>query len=791
MMLAELVIPGAWGGWSLVLILVLVWLLLAYLYRGVALGNWKWVCVTCKALAIGVLVFALFEPIWAGRRVRPGANVMAVVVDNGEGLRVRDRGESRTRSELVQSWLEPVAGGWLEALGENFDLRRYKVDRGAVRVRDFDRLDFRGRASGLYGGVKDVAGRLSGSPLAGVILLTDGNATDSPRLLEGVEGLPPVYPVVVGRSGAVKDLSVGELQVSETAFEDAPVRVSGRVLASGFGSGSVDLRLVDREGALLAEERLRLRGGKEELPFDLRFRGQASGTGFYRVEVSGGAGGKGVGGDDGSGEATLVNNVRSFTVEHGEGVHRVLYVSGRPNWEFKYLNRGIQEDDQVQLVGLIRVAMREPRFDFRGRGGESSNPLFRGFGEQSEEEIERYDQPVLIRVYTRDEQELQKGFPLTPEELFEYEAVILDDLEAGFFSSVQANLLRRFVSERGGGLMMLGGAESFREGGYGGSAIGDTLPVYLDRVVRPPDGGELRWELTREGWLLPWARMGEDEVQERARLATVGGYSVVNWVGGVKPGASMVFGLRALDGELYPALVSQRYGRGRSLALLVGDLWRWGLREKEYMGQMGRAWRQWVRWLVADVPRRAELVAVEDPGEGSAVLLRAVVRDAAFEPVDDATVEFEVERVDWAGETNSEPVVAMRLRGEPSGEESGVYETTVVPSRSGAYRVTGRVINAAGAEIHRVGAGWVADLGVEEFRSLEPDFEAMGRLAAMTGGRVVEASELESFARGLASVDAPVMETWTKPAWHTPWLFAVALGFFVTEWWIRRWKGLA
>ncbi len=290
---------------------------------------------------------------------------------------------------------------------------------------------------------------------------------------------------------------------------------------------------------------------------------------------------------------------------------------------------------------------------------------------------------------------------------------------------------------------------------------------------------------------MPWARRGADEAEERERMATVEGYSVVNWVGGVKPGASTVFGLRALDGELYPALVSQRYGRGRSLALMVGDLWRWGLRDKEFMGQMGRAWRQWVRWLVSDVPRRAELVVQADPGEGSGVLLRAVVRDAAFEPVDDAVVEFEVESVIWGGETNSESLAVMRLRGEPSGEESGVYETSMVPPRSGAYRVTGRVVNSAGAEIHRVGAGWVADLGVEEFRSLEPDFEAMERLASMTGGRMVEASGLESFARGLATVEAPVMETWTRPAWHTPWLFALGLGFFVAEWWIRRWKGLA
>src|SRR4030095_13529441 len=117
------------------------------------------------------------------------------------------------------------------------------------------------------------------------------------------------------------------------------------------------------------------------------------------------------------------------------------YVAGRPNWEFKFLNRALAEDDQIQLIGLIRIARREPKFEFRGREGESSNPLFRGFGNQSKEEIEQYDQPVLIRLETEDQFELRDGFPKTPEELFRYKAVIIDDLESEFFSSVQMTLL--------------------------------------------------------------------------------------------------------------------------------------------------------------------------------------------------------------------------------------------------------------------------------------------------------------------------------------------------------------
>ena len=68
-------------------------------------------------------------------------------------------------------------------------------------------------------------------------------------------------------------------------------------------------------------------------------------------------------------EATLANNRQMIVVDRGQEPFRVLYVSGRPNWEYKFLNRAIQEDPQVQMVALIRVARREPKFEFKGRAG--------------------------------------------------------------------------------------------------------------------------------------------------------------------------------------------------------------------------------------------------------------------------------------------------------------------------------------------------------------------------------------------------------------------------------------
>ncbi|MFO1513231.1 MAG: glutamine amidotransferase [Verrucomicrobiota bacterium] len=284
----------------------------------------------------------------------------------------------------------------------------------------------------------------------------------------------------------------------------------------------------------------------------------------------------------------MANNTRVITVDRGKGPYRVLYVSGRPNWEFKFLNRALAEDSQVELVRLIRIAKKEKgfgQFEFRSRPGESANPLFRGF-DRTTEDTEGYNEPVLkwLLPANSDTNWVSDGFPKTADQLFRFNAVILDDLEAEFFSRDQMSLLQRFVSERGGGLLMLGGAESFHQGKYEHTAIGEMLPVYLDFSPETKPLSNLRLSLTREGWLQPWARLRDNEASERTRLTELPALQVLNRVRDKKPGASVIAEVQAENGTKYPALVEQRFGNGRVGALLVGDLWRSGFARRGNAG---------------------------------------------------------------------------------------------------------------------------------------------------------------------------------------------------------------
>jgi uncharacterized membrane protein len=803
-------------GWLLPAIGASVALAAALVWTGHRSATTRWVRLVCgllKLTGILLLVLALLEPLWIGQRAKPGANFFALIADNSQSLLVKDIGESKSRGEMLRQMLTGDSPGWQSVLEENFQVRRYTFDSRLENVRDFSELNYSGRASSLGSALQTATEHWRGQPVAGVLLFTDGNATDIGAELPTLDGSPPIYPVVLGKDDSITDLSLKKVGVSQTAFEDAPVTIQAEVAASGFAGKEIVARLTDvaagssqggRNGTdatnfqivsasnMVVRLTQRATGSEASLNFRFQIHPDKAGIHFYELETR--TRDEFENSNAPTREATLVNNRQMIVVDRGQEPFRVLYASGRPNWEYKFLNRAIQDDPQVQMVSLIRVAKREPKFDFKGHAGEESNPLFRGFDRKGEEDA-RYDQPVLIRLNAKDEFELRGGFPKTAEELFKYDAVIVGDLEAEFFTHDQMALLQRFVSERGGGFLMLGGAESFREGNYAGTLVASMLPVYLDRAVDATLPQELKLTLTLEGWLQPWTRLRATEPEEKTRLDSMPSFEVFNPVSDIKPGASVLATVSDSSDKTYPALVAQRFGLGRSAALLVGDLWRWGMKDEAMQKDLGKSWRQLVRWLVSDVPPRIA-VAAEPSGNPAEVRLVVKARDEEFKPLDNATVQLTIRPVRLMSpqsEKSTNDVAGtkyLQLTAEPSAGTPGKYEAAYIAGDAGAYTVEALVTQADGKVAGRAAAGWTSDPAAAEFRSLKPNRALMEAIAKRTGGEVVALADLEKFVRRLPERHAPINETWSDPLWQKPVVFLLVLGCFLAEWGIRRWKGM-
>src|SRR5688572_10259446 len=184
----EWVLPA--GIFLAVAAIVLVW---TY-FRGHVDRKLRVACAALKLLGLAALLACLLDPLWSSQRARPGANFLAIVADNSQGMGVKDRGESQTRGATLTNLLAPQPGNWQDKLNNSFQLRRYFFDSRLQSTKEFLELDFTGRASSIGGALRTLGERFRGQPLAGVLLLTDGNATDLPDGKFDTTGLPPIYP---------------------------------------------------------------------------------------------------------------------------------------------------------------------------------------------------------------------------------------------------------------------------------------------------------------------------------------------------------------------------------------------------------------------------------------------------------------------------------------------------------------------------------------------------------------------------------------------------------------------
>jgi hypothetical protein len=798
-----------WIPWAIALVGVLIALsLLSYRSSAMPLGL-RGLALAFRACGIGLLVFCWLEPMVSRERPKPQANTVAILVDNSGSMRplVEKSGAGSdessapyAKSERFQSLVSDDAA-WILKASQDFRLRKYLFDAGLTPIDTFSEWSGSGASSSLTKALESVRQRFRGQPLAGIVLISDGRSTDPSTVESNEVAVPsdvPIFPVRFAEPRTLQDLRIEEVTVAQSEFETAPVTITASLSHSGFGGSDAVVDLLNASSSVVASQSVRLGSEDQRSSVVFRFRPDTQGVSSYSLIARSKSDTQWTHAQllanpshPSRAEITLGNNHRYQVVDRGTGPYRILYLAGRPSWEFKFLRRALDEDAEISLTSLIRIAKKELKFSFRDSKMESTNPLFSGFEDLSEEEKEQYNEPVFARLGVRQAGELQKGFPKDAEELFDYSAVILDDLEHDFLTLDQQQLLRQFVALRGGSLMVLGGQESMRGKGFRNSVLGQLLPVYGDDQPAEwfvPEAGldpveTIRFDLSREGLLQPFLRLADNPEDERKRLDAMPGFQVWNRTTQIKPGASVLVEGELSDQSRLPILIAQRFGRGRTAAMMLGDYWRWGLQfDGEGPSPLFQSWRQIVRGMIADVPKAIQVRMEVDPENLRSAKVIASVAGPDFQAIDNAAVEVEFRIPDGT---------TTQSRAQPSLEKVGEYTSSVLMTQPGVYTASVAARGADDSSLGQATTGWVYEPAAAEFAKIGSNDLYLERLARESGGRVLSTSQLEALASLIPSDKVPIREVRIDPFWHSYWILLLAIAFLVSEWLIRRRYGLA
>jgi len=136
-----------------------------------------------RLAALAVIVFCLLRPALILKAAVPQQNFLGILIDDSRSMQIADR-QGQPRSDFVQQQLVPseVDPPLLNALSQRFVLRFFRFSSSADRVASAGGLTYGGTSTRLGEALARARDELSGLPLAGLVMVSDGADTSDASL---------------------------------------------------------------------------------------------------------------------------------------------------------------------------------------------------------------------------------------------------------------------------------------------------------------------------------------------------------------------------------------------------------------------------------------------------------------------------------------------------------------------------------------------------------------------------------------------------------------------------------
>lgn len=675
---------------------------------------------------IASALLLLWRPALQSERLVANENSLAFLLDTSTSMVNDNAGTTR-----IQAAFELLTSDTLESLQDTFKIRRQTFSKQVERVDSFDNLPEPGDRTEIGTALISTMQQASTESLAAIILVSDGAESDGAISAEQLDQIAafdvPVHTVGIGRSVIAEDLELARLSMPERVLPDTKVTVEASIRHDISGSARLK---VYSDGEFMTSQEVELisEGPLTDTTIEL----DIGDTGIKQLEFRL---------DPLDGEQNLANNIQSRILRVEDRLYKVLYLEGEPRWEYKFIRRALDQDPTIKLNTLLWL---------------SDNKFYRQGIEQASQ--------------------LASGFPDDIKELYAYDAIIIGSLEAPRLDSEQQEMLHDFVSERGGSLLMLGGRYGLGQGGWGNSLLAGALPARLVDSETEFKRVRLKARLTAEGHSSTMLQFKPDKEINAKHWETLPELADYQQIGELRPAANTLLMIDTATRRNLPLLVSQPYGRGKSVILATGGTWRWQMSLPSEDNSHETFWRQLVRALVAGSSNRFEFTASPVGGE---IQLRAEILDDQFQPGNDVRITVLASN-DNAEALVNDPIELLAVNGQP-----GVYTAQYQADANGTWyfdAVASRddqPLQSGSAAIHRSG-------DVSEYFNIRKNESQLQRLAIATGGQYWEADNIDDLPEVLGTSTNGITEKIVHPLWYAPAAFLFLLFLKILEWLLRR-----
>lgn len=745
----------------------------------------RWVAILAAVRVGIILVFllALLQPIASFARSTELLPDLLVLIDTSRSMGPTPEAPAESKSRLAQSVATLRDGKLLPELRKHYNVKFFGFDRTATPV---DEADLAGLKAG--GDTTRLADSLTAAwdhqrqasaTLSGVetrpqraILVSDGNDLGSADPVEVARGLGvavDVLPPADTASGkAPARVVIASVQSPRRVLLGSETRLAATLRREGTPEAPMAVTLFEGGKSIATQDVVFAKGQTEQVVV-VAHRPSEAGIKQYELRLAPkGAGKEPAASQPGnSGGASGGPTPYRFSVQVLDARNETLVLQDVWRWDFKYLRRVFEDDPSFAFTAML------------SRGG-----------------------AIYVQYAEADSHLRLSGFPQTRTELGWFDTICLVDPNIRRWPKGLPAAVAGLVRDEGKSLVVLAGPNLAQW--IENPELAALLPVELSPDSSSPIPGPIDVRLTAEGAASPFFI---NPTAAKAAPAPAPTPAAGNAAAGsaASPGSD----LPPLD-QIYPALrkrpaatilleagkqantygpiivmAEQTVGRGRVLFIGTDSLWKWHtLGEPNDAGLTPFAvfWQQALRALAPARPTPGGVTLNLQPQRtryeaGQRVSLSAQVLSDRLLPESriQATVTMPDDRQ-----------IPLAFAPDPARPSS--YRADFEAAGPGQYRVNA-LLTAEG----KTAADMLVALDVDEPRSelttTGVDRDALGRIASMTGGRIINPEDPGTWPTKDNPQPLTIARTHSLDLWGNFTLLLLLAALLTVDWTIRLVRG--
>jgi hypothetical protein len=595
-----------------------------------------------RTALFGLVIFMMYG--WMWHRHKTDLPDIVIAIDDSDSMSISDHYEDaaltsrivaeldqlglseQSRLELAKAVLLRDDAKLIKLLDDRYHVRIFQIG-SVVRPVSFQEENLSdqirsiqaiGNSSRLGTNLRDIIEAQRGRPTAAIIILTDGITTEGKSLGEVAEHARrkaiPLHLIGLGNDQPPKDLRVTDLLADESIYVGDLLHLDFKVVGAGVDGKKVTVRLREKDKSIiLAEKEVTL--GKDGAPKQVRlaYRPVKKGDYDFVVEV-----------EPHKGEANVENNVKVAHVDVRDETIRVLLVQEYPSYEFRYLKELLRRGIKARLPGADRAV-----------------------------ELTTVLQEADVRSSQQDESAM-RVFPVKREELFQYDVIIMGDVNPTFLSESTQENIAAFVKERGGGMVFLSGPRHMPVA-FRSSSLAELFPIELETATLPDSQALLnngfQAQPTRLGLASPQFQLTDEPTTNIAAWNKLPELFWMLEAPDLKQAARVLAEhptRTGSGGQKLPLVCIQFVGAGKVIMHTTDESWRWSRwpgSEQLY----ARYWLQTIRYLsrskLLGQSRKAEITSNRQQyRRGENARLRVRFFDERLAPAQDDGVTVVIEK---------------------------------------------------------------------------------------------------------------------------------------------------